>query len=41
MPASVLKKSASGGCAILLQRMTGDNSPGAIIGATVVAASRG
>lgn len=39
MPASVLKRSASGGCAILLQRMAGDNSPGAIIGATVVAAS--
>ena len=39
LPAPVLKRSTSGGCAILLQRVAGDNSPGAIIGATVVAAS--
>ena len=39
MPASVFKTSASGGCAVLLQRMSRDNSPGAIIGATVVPAS--
>ena len=39
MPASVLKRSASGGCAVLLQEMSADNAPGAIIGAAVIAAS--
>lgn len=38
MPASVMKGSTSGGCAILLQKTSASNAPGAILGATVVSA---
>ncbi len=38
MPASVLKNGASGGCAVLLQRVSADGSPASIIGATVISA---
>lgn len=41
MPASVIKGSSSGGCAILLQEMSAGNAPGAILGATVVSATGG
>ncbi len=41
LPAAVVKNGPGGGCAILLQEMSRDNSPGPIIGATVVDGGRG
>lgn len=37
LPASILNQKGTGGCAILVQRMKAADTPGAIIGATVVA----
>jgi len=40
LPASVVKGSSTGGCAILLQKTEAANAPGPILGATVVQANR-
>lgn len=39
LPSSMLKAKGNGGCAILLQRMKTADTPGAILGATVVTSS--
>ena len=36
LPASMLNRKGNGGCAILLQRMKSADTPGAIVGASVV-----
>jgi hypothetical protein len=41
MPSAVIKGTSTGGCAVLLQKMTSANAPGPILGATVVPADDG
>jgi len=40
LPASVLNDGKNGGCAVLLQKMKDDETPGAILGATTVMADK-